>query len=232
MSSDYYAKGHTHYTLAQMAAVDSRIQNVVDAVTKHTPSGGNVLDLGCGDAYLRTRLEGLVYAGMDIDVSKLPTDYGVREGDLSKEPYPFEDSSQDTIICSEVLEHLWEPEVVLRQAGRMLRPKGRFIVTVPNFECIDSVLTGHPECVYDRRETHTVEHIRQYTSLRLAEILWDHRFRVLQNLGNSPQMSGFFSNARKVLHEVLGKTQIEADQVLGRMFPNRLPGILLIAEKL
>jgi ubiquinone/menaquinone biosynthesis C-methylase UbiE len=51
-------------------------------------------------------------------------------GDL--EDLPFKNNSFDTIICSEVIEHLLEPERAIREFERVLKSKGILVVTVPN----------------------------------------------------------------------------------------------------
>lgn len=51
-------------------------------------------------------------------------------GDASK--LPFQDSSMDMIICSEVLEHLINPNLALNEFYRVLKSEGILIVTVPN----------------------------------------------------------------------------------------------------
>src|SRR5207244_1525396 len=44
---------------------------------------------------------------------------------------PFEDSSFDCVICTEVLEHCREPSAVLREIHRTLKPGGRLFLTTP-----------------------------------------------------------------------------------------------------
>lgn len=44
---------------------------------------------------------------------------------------PLEDNSVDAIICTQVLEHVREPQVVLAEFRRLLRPGGKLFLTVP-----------------------------------------------------------------------------------------------------
>jgi ubiquinone/menaquinone biosynthesis C-methylase UbiE len=48
------------------------------------------------------------------------------------ERLPFPDTSFDTIICSEVLEHMEVPSVLIREIERLLKPGGLACITVPN----------------------------------------------------------------------------------------------------
>jgi len=49
------------------------------------------------------------------------------------EQLPFADGSFDFILLSEVVEHLEEPHMSIREASRVLRPGGRLLVTTPNY---------------------------------------------------------------------------------------------------
>lgn len=44
---------------------------------------------------------------------------------------PFADDSFDVVIASEVMEHIAEDEVALREIARVLKPTGRVAITVP-----------------------------------------------------------------------------------------------------
>lgn len=44
---------------------------------------------------------------------------------------PFAEESFETVLCSEVLEHVSDPERILREIGRVLKPGGVVLLTVP-----------------------------------------------------------------------------------------------------
>jgi SAM-dependent methyltransferase len=44
---------------------------------------------------------------------------------------PVVDDSFDAVVICEVLEHLWEPDKVLREIARVLRPGGHVLATIP-----------------------------------------------------------------------------------------------------
>jgi ubiquinone/menaquinone biosynthesis C-methylase UbiE len=46
---------------------------------------------------------------------------------------PFEDKSFDRIVCSEVLEHVHDPDAVLEEIARILKPGGIFVASVPRY---------------------------------------------------------------------------------------------------
>ena len=44
---------------------------------------------------------------------------------------PIKDNSYNTIIATEVLEHCFEPEILLKEIYRVLKPGGLLFFTVP-----------------------------------------------------------------------------------------------------
>ena len=46
---------------------------------------------------------------------------------------PFNDQTFETIICSEVLEHVSDVESALNEIDRLLKPGGKLLISVPSF---------------------------------------------------------------------------------------------------
>jgi SAM-dependent methyltransferase len=94
---------------------------------------GDVLDVGCGEQPYRALLTNAKsYQGLDIAEADERFGYA-REDTLyvSGYPWPVPDGSVDLALCTEVLEHVLEPEDLLNEVGRCLRPGGRLLMTVP-----------------------------------------------------------------------------------------------------
>jgi len=68
-----------------------------------------------------------------------PHGAGLVRGDVGN-PLPFRDASFDHVTLLAVIEHLREPDGVLREAHRILAPGGSLILTWPNAR-VDSILT-------------------------------------------------------------------------------------------
>jgi len=60
---------------------------------------------------------------VDVDKNKNPDIIG------SIYNLPFEDNSQNTILCSEVFEHLIDPQAAADELHRVLRPEGKVLLT-------------------------------------------------------------------------------------------------------
>ena len=88
---------------------------------------GRWLDIGAGSGVHREIFSGRAaeYVGVD------PRPRGRGLIPATGESLPFPPGSFETVVISEVLEHVPEPQAVLREAGRVMRPGGRLLVTVP-----------------------------------------------------------------------------------------------------
>ena len=71
-------------------------------------------------------------------------------------PLPFPDESFDCVISFQVIEHIRDDRLFVREIHRVLRPGGRFIVTTPN---APMSLTRNPW------------HVREYTAEELRQLL-------------------------------------------------------------
>lgn len=101
---------------------------------RHVPehARGELLDLGCGQAPLYEIYRDHADAITCVDWPGSPHD--VQHADLLcdvNEPLSIADDSFDTIICSDVLEHLHSPHVTVAEIARMLRPGGKVLISVP-----------------------------------------------------------------------------------------------------
>ena len=98
---------------------------------------GDLLEFGAGTGQLANKLVEINYPGTITctDIMSRPDNVAESvqwvQGDLNH-PLPVADESFDTIISTEVIEHLENPRFVFREFYRLLRPKGNLIVTTPN----------------------------------------------------------------------------------------------------
>jgi SAM-dependent methyltransferase len=93
---------------------------------------GNLLDLGCGQVPLYAAYRDLVDSVTCVDWANSlhPNQHVDLECDLSAR-LPFDAEEFDTIILSDVLEHLPEPSACWAEMARILRPAGTVILNVP-----------------------------------------------------------------------------------------------------
>jgi SAM-dependent methyltransferase len=93
---------------------------------------GRLLDLGCGFVPLYEAYKGYVSDSVCVDWENTlhKNDYLDFGCDLTK-PLPFKDAEFSTIILSDVLEHMPEPQELWREMTRILDPGGKILLSVP-----------------------------------------------------------------------------------------------------
>ncbi len=95
--------------------------------------GAAVADIGCGAKPYQRYFPGAArYFGIDLPVERSANKLEKRAdvyADLRR--LPIADESFDVVLCTQVLEHVPEPERVLSEAHRILRTGGTAVLTVP-----------------------------------------------------------------------------------------------------
>jgi SAM-dependent methyltransferase len=134
---------------------------------------GRLLDLGCGNRPFLPWYGPLVDEAVWTDAEAAPGVSVVADGG----GLPFRDASFDTILCTEVIEHVTDAEATLAEMFRTTRPGGHVLVSVP-------FLYPVHEAPFD---------MRRFTHFGLRDILERHGFEVV-----SIESKGGF--ARLALH--------------------------------
>lgn len=88
---------------------------------------GRVLNVGGGRLPYRELSPGMV----NIDLSDHP-EVDIR-GDFVRNRLPFKEGTFDTVLCMSVLEHVRDPDWVIGEIHRVLRPGGLLLLCVPFF---------------------------------------------------------------------------------------------------
>ena len=91
---------------------------------------GEVLDVGCGRKPYRAFVPAVRYVGLDID-SPVTRALGAADVLYDGRRFPLPDASFDGVLCSQVFEHVFNPEEFLGEIRRVLRPGGCLVLTVP-----------------------------------------------------------------------------------------------------
>jgi SAM-dependent methyltransferase len=156
-----------------------------EAIPHH--ARGDLLDLGCGKVPLYATYRphvasvtcvdwpGSVHGMVHLDVA----------ADLSAE-LPFVSHSFDTLILSDVLEHIPRPRVLLTEMRRVLRPGGLVLMSVP-------FMYGIHEAPHD--------HFR-YTRFALRTIAEESGFEVLELVEHGGPLDVITDIASKMLSQV------------------------------
>lgn len=108
-------------------------------------AGERLLEVGCGGGHVLRLFPECQLTGVDVSGEMLRKarrnlrglDVRLVKGELFD--VDFEPRSFDGIICSEVLEHVIDPESILEQMQLLLAPGGRAAVTIPNDHLIHAL---------------------------------------------------------------------------------------------
>lgn len=91
---------------------------------------GEVLDVGCGTKPYRAFVAATRYTGLDYD-SPERRSQGIADVFYDGGTFPFSDARFDGVLCTQVFEHVFNPEEFLREIARVMRPGGALVLTVP-----------------------------------------------------------------------------------------------------
>ena len=136
---------------------------------------GRLVDLGCGKAPLYAAYADFVSEVTCVDWGNTSHEnaYLDFECDLN-EALPFADGAFDTIILSDVLEHIAKPEQLWGEMSRILAPSGKVILNVPFYY---SIHAGPYD--YYRYTEFALRRFVERSGLRLIE---------LESIGGAPEI--------------------------------------------
>jgi 2-polyprenyl-3-methyl-5-hydroxy-6-metoxy-1,4-benzoquinol methylase len=143
----------THFTYALQPSATARLNFVKEVVASVPARRASVADLGCGSGVILSEILMMKphWTGFGLDISAEAVSYARRlaahkrvderaefgTGNVTQLPYA--DESLHLIIASEIIEHMPEPERVVGEIARVLRPGGQLILTMP----LESHTPGH-----------------------------------------------------------------------------------------
>src|SRR3989344_4605768 len=143
-----------------------------------------VLDIGCGDG---TNMEALSQLGFNIegcDISRLAVKLAKKKGfsakvvNLNTDILPYRNNSFDLVWCTETIEHVADPDFVLTEILRVLKPRGSLFITTPNISWFGNrfqVLLGKT------LEDLHAEHLHWYNPRTLHQLLGS-KFRIQKEM--------------------------------------------------
>lgn len=107
--------------------------------------------------------------------------------DAEKDVYPYLDGSFATVICGELIEHLFsDPMHMMSEINRILRPGGHLVLTTPNIasmRALHAILHGyHPgffPAYLKPGETEDARHNREYAPKEIWQLFYYSGFEMM-----------------------------------------------------
>ena len=120
-----------------------------ELIKKYSKTNDKILDVGVGLGRLLENFQNLDRYGMDISSHylKIAAEKGINCCMSLIEDMPYEDNTFDVITCTDVLEHVLDINLGVKNILRVLKPNGILIIRVPYKEDISWYLSD--DCPYD-----------------------------------------------------------------------------------
>ncbi|MCS7024759.1 MAG: bifunctional glycosyltransferase/class I SAM-dependent methyltransferase [Bryobacteraceae bacterium] len=178
-----FAEYWTHYPLKE-----SRYSSH-DIVRRWVGSKQRVLDVGCGDGYFAAQIRQLGNTVSGVDLVQTPAQREAFDeyvsADLSQglEAAISRLSQQkfDKILLMDILEHLPDPERIVRECRNLLTPQGQILISVPNVANITvrlALLLGRFE--YADRGILDRTHLRFFTRKSARRMIEQCGFQIVR----------------------------------------------------
>ncbi|HEX2268673.1 MAG TPA: class I SAM-dependent methyltransferase [Pyrinomonadaceae bacterium] len=164
--------------LSPPAFVNERLDEITAEFSPYRQNN-RLLDIGCGAGNLlqAARKNGWNAQGLDVSAGAIKhvrgLDFEVFEGELQDAAFPSQHF--DVITAAELLEHLFDPQPLLNEVARILRPGGLFWTTTPHARGLSGRLLGlNWRCVWPP------EHLQLFSIRGLKKLLHEAGFRELR----------------------------------------------------
>ncbi len=200
-----------NYSIELLARDKIGRSHVINELSKikeqYSVVGQKVVELGCGlgqnlEVFAETNdvvgIEGL----QDVVREANKAGLCVLHSDLEK-PLSIQDSTQDLVLCLDVLEHLTYPFNLMQEIKRVLKPTGFAVLNVPNH--LD--LVGRIRILFGSGlDTHRFfpgshdwdnPHLRFFTFSGFVDLIGKSGFRVVENRSKNLPSFPFSSALRK-----------------------------------
>lgn len=141
---------------------------------------GNLLDFGCGSKpYKGVFTKVSSYIGVDLKIEGREENHKYIDKFYDGKTIPFEDETFDSLLSTEVLEHVFNVEDILKEINRVLKKGGKALITTP-------FMWEEHEMPYD---------FARYTTPALFHLYEKNGFKVIENrkAGNNIEVIAQFS---------------------------------------
>ena len=150
----------------------------------HIPSykkNGVLLDIGCSWGNYLKKMYNLGWQVYGTEINSKACQFAKNELDLNNiyngffEDFSWGDNFFDVVHMSMVLEHLYEPNLILKKIHRCLKPNGLLIFSVPDISGFEAKLYKH-YCY----TLHVPQHLNHFSTKTITRFLSQNGFQILK----------------------------------------------------
>ena len=107
-------------------------KSLLENVRKFSGSlSGRMMDFGCGSKPYKSLFKISEYVGVDYENEGHPHTNEEIDVFYDGKTLPFEDQYFDSVLCSEVLEHVFELDATLKEINRVMKSGSNILITCP-----------------------------------------------------------------------------------------------------
>lgn len=132
--------------------------------TKANALTGKLMDFGCGSKPYKELFAVDEYIGVDFQNEGHPHVNEQIDVFYDGKRLPFEDSYFDSVLCSEVFEHVFNLDEILKEINRVMKTNGKILITCP-------FVWNEHEVPFD---------FARYTRFALQDILEKNGFEIVE----------------------------------------------------
>lgn len=154
---------------------------------------GILLDFGCGSKpYNNYFLHVENYIGIDLKIEGRTENHIYIDKFYDGKTIPFDDNYFDSLLCTEVLEHVFNIDELLKEMQRVLKPGAKAIITTP-------FMWEEHEMPYD---------FARYTTLALINLYSKYGFQIISNFKTGNYVTVLFQFLLNYIKNILPKNKI------------------------
>ena len=155
---------------------------------------GKCLDVGCNSHFLHKEIDNKDMIGLDVVIDQFKE--RTIKGDAQE--VPVKTNIFDCVIAGELIEHLENPALFVKECHRILKRGGKFIITTPNRKSWWNRLI---------KSYHIKYHKFLFTKNELKDILKKNGFRINKFLfipfDKYTSVYGKFFEIRRIIHYIM-----------------------------
>lgn len=206
--ADYYAHQNNFARNRWKDWVKTILHYRIGTVEPKFPVAGRMLDLGCGSGWFLSAMQDQGWEAYGVEINNVAAEVGRKQGGVNifsgtlKEAN-FPTGFFDYVRANHSFEHISCPGETLAEIHRILRPRGKVLIGVPNIDGLNAKLfrqywwyLGAPV------------HPFSYSAKTLSGILQKHHFSVEQINYNS-DYSGILGSVQIFLNRTNGRKSTE-----------------------